>query len=105
MNVIVWLEFKLAHYNITIQYISHNIMGTPLKINCSDWVILVALMCDFHIREKDLLGHIWMLFFGNELWQWKVDILQQWGIKWKKLLVKGNESQLTICKVGLPPKK
>ena len=30
MNVLAWLEFELAYYNVAVQYVSHYAMGTPV---------------------------------------------------------------------------
>ena len=31
VNVLLWLEFELAYYNVTDQYVSHDVTGTPPK--------------------------------------------------------------------------
>ena len=31
MNVVAWLEFKLAYYNIAVQHVSHYATGTALR--------------------------------------------------------------------------
>ena len=39
VNIIVWLEFEMAYYDVTVQHISHCATGTTLLVNIDSFSI------------------------------------------------------------------